>query len=96
MEVYSVAADSLGARTAGTLVHSICKAAVDHVALVEDPAIIEAQHQLWRDYRIASEPGGAAALAALISGAYKPAPGERVGVLVCGANVDLQTLDELA
>jgi len=96
VEVHSVAADSLGARTAGTLVHSICKAAVDHVALVEDPAIIEAQRQLWRDYRIASEPGGAAALAALISGAYKPASGERVGVLVCGANVDLQTLDDLA
>jgi threonine dehydratase len=95
VEVHSVAADSLGARNTGPLVHEICQAAVDHVALVEDAAIVEAQRILWRDYRIASEPGGAAALAALISGAYKPEPGERVGVLLCGANVDLAKLDEL-
>jgi threonine dehydratase len=95
VDVHSVAADSLGARNTGALVHEICQAAVDHVALVEDPAIVEAQRMLWRDYRIASEPGGAAALAALVSGAYKPEPGERVGVLLCGANVDLLKLDEL-
>ncbi len=95
VEVHSVAADSLGARNTGGLVYEICHAAVDHVALVEDPAIVEAQRVLWRDYRIATEPGGAAALAALISGAYRPAPDERVGVLLCGANVDLAKLDEL-
>jgi threonine dehydratase len=50
---------------------------------------------LWRDYRIASEPGGAAALAALISGAYKPRSGERIGVLLCGANVELAKLAEI-
>lgn len=95
VEVHSIAADALGARNTGPLVHEICRAAVDHVALVEDPAIVEAQRILWRDYRIASEPGGAAALAALISGAYRPEPGERVGVLLCGANVDLAKLDAL-
>ena len=47
---------------------------------------------LWRELRLATEPGGAAALAALASGAWHPADGERVGVLVCGANVDLRTL----
>jgi threonine dehydratase len=51
---------------------------------------------LWRDWRIATEPGGAAALAALMSGAYRPQPRERVGVLLCGANVDLAKLAELA
>ena len=51
---------------------------------------------LWRDYRLATEPGGAAALAALLSGAYVPAAGERVGVLACGANVDLGKLAALA
>lgn len=96
VDVHSVAADSLGARNVGPLVHAICRAAVDRVALVEDPAIVEAQRVLWRDFRIAAEPGGAAALAALISGAYRPAPGERVGVLVCGANVDLARLAEIA
>ena len=93
--VDSVAADSLGARNTGDLVYSICRGAVDHVALVTDRAIRDAQALLWRDYRLATEPGGAAALAALISGAYKPRSGERVGVLLCGANVELNRLAEL-
>jgi threonine dehydratase len=62
---------------------------------VTDAAIRDAQRTLWRDYRIASEPGGAAALAALMSGAYTPRSGERVGVLLCGANVELVRLAEL-
>ncbi|HLM41613.1 MAG TPA: threonine/serine dehydratase [Microvirga sp.] len=95
VEVDSVAADSLGARNTGELVHSICREAVDHVALVADGAIRDAQALLWRDCRLAAEPGGAAALAALISGAYKPRSGERVGVLLCGANVELNRLAEL-
>ncbi|TVR08990.1 MAG: threonine/serine dehydratase [Salinarimonadaceae bacterium] len=95
VEVYSIAADSLGARNVGPLVHEICRAAVNRVVLVEDPAIVQAQRLLWRDFRIAVEPGGAAALAALISGAYRPASGERVGVLLCGANVDLARLAEI-
>lgn len=96
VEVNSVAGDSLGARSAGALVHEIARAAVDHVALVPDDAIVEAQRRLWADYRIAAEPGGAAAFAALLCGAYRPAPGERVGVLLCGANVDLDKLAALA
>lgn len=94
--VDSVAADSLGARNTGALVHGISAATVDHVALVPDSAITAAQAMLWRDYRMATEPGGAAALAALLSGAYVPAAGERVGVLACGANVDLGKLAALA
>jgi threonine dehydratase len=90
--VESIAADSLGARNTGELVFSIAREAVDHVALVKDEAIVEAQRTLWRDFRIAAEPGGAAALGALLSGAYKPRRGERVGVLLCGANVDLARL----
>ena len=95
VDVDSVAADSLGARNTGDLVYSVCRESVDHVALVTDEAIRDAQRLLWRDHRIASEPGGAAALAALISGAYMPSSGERVGVLLCGANVELQKLAEL-
>lgn len=90
--VKSVAADSLGARNVGPLVHEVCKDAVDHVALVDDEWITKAQGVLWRDFRLAVEPGGAAALGALLSGAYTPRAGERLGVLVCGANVDLGTL----
>lgn len=95
VEVDSVAADSLGARNIGDLVYGICREAVDHVALVQDAAIREAQGMLWRDWRIAAEPGGAAALAALVSGAYRPKAGERVGVLLCGANVELARLAQV-
>lgn len=96
VQVTSVAADSLGARNVGQLVYDVCKDTVDHVVLVPDSAIGEAQGALWRDFRLAVEPGGAAALAALLHGAYKPGPGERVGVLVCGANVDLARLQTVA
>ncbi len=95
VEVNSVAADSLGARNVGPLVYQICKDRVDHVALVADDAILAAQRQLWRDFRIAVEPGGAAALAAVMSGVYVPHPGERVGILLCGANVDLEKIAAL-
>lgn len=95
VKVASVAADSLGARNVGPLVYEVCKDTVDHVALVPDEAITQAQVTLWRDFRLAVEPGGAAALGALLSGAYKPRPGERLGVLVCGANVDLGALREI-
>lgn len=93
--VKSVAADSLGARSVGALNLAIAQRAVDHVALVDDAAIRAAQQRLWREMQVAVEPGGAAAFAALASGAYRPAAGERVGVLVCGANVDLDALAAL-
>ena len=92
VEVNSVAGDSLGAKRVGDLAFNIAQHAIDHVALVTDNAIRNAQKVLWRDFRIMSEPGGAAALAALLSGVYKPLKGERVGVLLCGANVDPTTI----
>jgi threonine dehydratase len=92
VEIDSIAADSLGARRAGRLALAIAQRLVERVVLVQDQAIAAAQARLWRDLRIASEPGGATALAALWSGAYQPAAGERVGVLICGGNVDLSHL----
>jgi threonine dehydratase len=62
---------------------------------VPDSAIIDAQKLLWNSLRMAIEPGGATALAALLSRAYVPSPGERVGILVCGANVELSKLASL-
>jgi len=59
---------------------------VSDTVLVEDDAIRDAQRQLWQNLRIAAEPGGAAAFAALLSGRYVPTPGERVGVVICGGN----------
>ncbi len=92
--VNSIAADSLGAKRAGALAYTIADSAVDRVILVEDAAILAAQRTLWQDLRIASEPGGATAFAAWQSGAYKPADGERLGILLCGANVELNKLSE--
>src|SRR3954469_13157596 len=90
--VESIAADSLGARNTGQLVFDIARGNVDHVALVPDDAIVAPQRLLWDRLRVAAEPGGAAALGALISGRYKPQAGEKVGVLLCGANVELGKL----
>lgn len=84
--VGGVAADSLGARKVGALMFPIAQRHVDRSVLVTDAAIVEAQKALWDVLRVVTEPGGAAALAALLAGAYVPAPGERVGVLLCGAN----------
>ncbi len=88
VEVHSIAQDSLGARRAGVLPYELASRFVDHVALVDDAAIETARQHLWDEWRMATEAGGAAAFAALSSGAYRPAPDERVGVLLCGANVD--------
>lgn len=82
------AADSLGAGRVGNLAFRIAEDFVDRVVLVADESILTAQHWLWDTLRIVVEPGGATALAALLSGAYRPQPDERVGVLLCGANAD--------
>jgi threonine dehydratase len=92
--VSSVAADSLGARRVGELNFSIARQFVSNVVLVSDMAIADAQRRLSADVSVIAEPGGAAAFAAIASGAYRPEPNERVGVLVCGANADLAELAE--
>ena len=82
-----IAVDSLAPRQVGSLMFPIAEAFVDpRVVLVTDDEIRDAQAALWEVLRIATEPGGAAAFAALLSGRYAPAPAERVAVLVCGAN----------
>src|SRR5260370_11188335 len=81
-----IAADSLAPRRVGELMFSIARANVAEVVLVGDDAIRQAQSALWSGLRVVTEPGGAAAFAALLSGRYRPAAGERVAVLICGAN----------
>jgi len=81
-----IAADSLAPKRVGELMFPIAQAHVQSVQLVSDRAIQDAQEALWKVLRIVSEPGGAAAFAALLTRGYQPQPGERVGVLVCGAN----------
>ncbi|MFQ5467862.1 MAG: threonine/serine dehydratase, partial [Kiloniellaceae bacterium] len=81
-----IAADSLAPRRVGELMFPIAQRHVDSVVLVTDEAIQLAQETLWNRVRVVAEPGGAAATAALLSGRYRPAPDERVAIVVSGGN----------
>jgi threonine dehydratase len=89
-----IAADSLAPKRVGELMFPIARANVDRVVLVTDDAIRQAQEMLWSTLRVVTEPGGAAAFAALLSGRYKPSAGERVAVLLCGANTTAVRFEE--
>jgi len=82
-----VAADALAPRRVGELVFPITQSYVEDVVLVDDASILAAQRALWQAARIAAEPAAAVGIAALLTGAYKPAPGEHVGVVISGANM---------
>jgi threonine dehydratase len=82
----SIAADSLAPRRVGTLMFPIAQRFVERVVLVTDNAIRDAQRMLWDRLRIVAEPGAAAPMAALLSGAYVPQAAEKVGVLISGGN----------
>jgi threonine dehydratase len=90
------AADALGAARLGERAWDLLSAADAESVLVTDEDIMAARRQLWDYGRLVTEPGGAAALAALRSGAYRPKPGERVAVIVCGSNTDPQDLSPTA
>ena len=81
-----IAADSLAPRRVGEQVFPIARELVAEVVLVTDGSIRNAQEALWSTARVVAEPGGAAALAAVLSGRYRPEPGERVGIVVSGGN----------
>ncbi|HEU4714905.1 MAG TPA: threonine/serine dehydratase [Pyrinomonadaceae bacterium] len=84
-----IAADSLAPRQVGEMMFPIAQKYIAESVLVTDDQIREAQKKLWETVRIAAEPGGATAFAALLSGRFPITPGQRVGVVVCGGNVDL-------
>jgi threonine dehydratase len=89
----SIAVDALAPRRVGDLVFPIAQDFVQDVVLVDDDAIRGAQRTLWRTARIAAEPAASVGVAALLSGAYQPAPGERVAVIITGANMTTSQLD---
>jgi threonine dehydratase len=86
--VSGLAADSLGARQVGAAMFPIAQLFVNEAVLVSDEAIAAAQRLLWEQLRLIAEPGGATALAALLSGRFVPPDGALVGVVVCGGNTD--------
>jgi threonine dehydratase len=82
-----VAADALAPRRVGELVFPITQAYVEDVVLVDDASILAAQRALWQAARVAAEPAASVGIAAMLTGAYKAAPGERVAVVISGANM---------
>ncbi len=84
--VSGISASGLGASSIGELPLEIIKAHVAENVVVSDADVVEAQRRLWDGIRVVGEPGGVTALAALTSGAYVPAQGEKIGVLICGGN----------
>lgn len=92
-EAGGLAADSLAPRRVGERVFPIARKYVDSVVLVADDAILNAQNALWRTSRIVAEPGGAAAFSAILSGAYRPGDGERVGIIISGGNTAAVNFD---
>lgn len=90
--VGGLGSDSLGAARVGDHVFPIVRDRVDRMALVTEDQIRDAQRTLWNDVRLIVEPGGAAAFAALRSGAFDVSPGERVCVVLSGGNCDPSTV----
>jgi threonine dehydratase len=88
VEVGGIAADSLGARRIGAIAWDIAQRHVADALLLSDEAIRAAQQWLWKEMKLAVEPAAALPLAALQTGAYVPRAGEKVCLIVCGANVD--------
>jgi threonine dehydratase len=92
VRVSGVAADSLGARRIGSLAFAL-SGFMEKPILLTDDEIVAAQRTIWEVLRLVAEPGGAAAMGALLSGKYVPAKDERVGVLLCGANTTAVKFD---
>ena len=92
-EAGGIAADSLAPRRVGELMFPIAQRHIARVVLVTDDAIRQAQQALWSTLRNVAEPGGAAPFAALLSGRYRPQPGERVGVMISGGNTTAVDFD---
>ena len=90
--VSGVAADSLGAQRVGQIAWDLSQRYVAGCHLLADDAIRSAQRRLWKEFHLAVEPGAALGMAALWSGTLRPAGGERIAVVLCGANVDPASL----
>ena len=90
--VSGVAADALGAKRIGAISWDITQRHVKEALLMPDDAIRAAQRWLWKEMKLAVEPAAALGLAALQTGAYQPAPDEKVCLIICGGNVDPATL----
>ncbi|MEE9415242.1 MAG: serine/threonine dehydratase [Acidimicrobiales bacterium] len=89
VEVSGIAADALGASRIGDIAWEALSSNSAQSVLVGDDHVVQAKNWLWDNLRIVVEPSAATALAALLSGNYRPSPGERIGIVLCGANTSI-------
>jgi threonine dehydratase len=92
----STIADSLAPPYALPYTFGLCRDNVDRLVLVTDEQMTEAMALLFREMKLAVEPAGAAATAALLGPLREELKGKRVGVIVCGANIDIEGFARLA
>lgn len=95
MEKLSSIADSLGAPHAAPYSFALCRRMLDRLVQVEDEALCHAMALLMREMKLAVEPAGAAATAALLGPLREELSGRRVGLIVCGTNIDAETFHRL-
>ncbi len=89
-------ADSLGAPYAAPYSFELCRRHVDELVKVDDEAMRRTMGLFFRSLKLAVEPAAAAATAALLGPLRERLRGKRVGVVVCGTNIDLDTFTEQA
>ena len=88
-------ADSLAPPMTLPMSYGLCRRYLTDVVTVSDDEICRALAVLFRDGKLAVEPAAAAALAALLGPLRETLAGKRVGLVVCGANLDHATYADL-
>jgi threonine dehydratase len=95
IERVATIADSLGAPYAAPITFELCRRNVDDVVLVSDDELREAMRLMLREIKLAVEPAGASAMAALVGPLREKLRGRRVGLIVCGSNIDAASYAKL-
>ncbi len=88
-------ADSLAPPKAEPYTFSVCRRFVDEIVLVGDDQLKEAMRHLFHELKLAVEPAGAAATAGLMGPLKEKTKGQKVGIIVCGANIAIDDFSRL-
>lgn len=88
-------ADSLGAPFAMPYSFGLCRQFVERIVLVDDPMLRNTMRLMFTETKLAAEPAGAASLAALLGPLREELRGQRVGIVVCGSNIDVESFFHL-
>lgn len=95
LERVDTVADSLGAPYALPYSFGVCRRFVDEVVRVSDDDLCRAMFYLFRDAKLVAEPAAAAATAALLGPLRERLDGKKIGLIVCGSNIDSTRFNEL-